>query len=712
MSGTGLYTADEIYRLLPAVYRVRDAEQGGVLRELVDIVASQVNALAESLEQMYDDQFIETSAEWVAPYIGDLIGYRTLHGVVPRVASPRAEVANTIRYRRRKGTASMIEQLARDVTGWPARAVEFFEQLTTTQYMNHVRLHAAATADLRDATRLAMSGTFQNGAFDTLAHTAEMRRVSSRSGRYNIPNVGIFLWRVQALRLGRVPLAAADASGRRFRFDPLGTDKPLFGAARTEGDITHIAEPFDVPLPLLRRWLKAHLADYYGPGRSLLLETDTAAGIDSVDASKIRICDLSDDPAVPGSWAHEPQPADTQVAIDPVLGRAAFAAAPATGELRLATFHYGAALAIGGGGYDRASSLADVQAVVPVSGGGAVLGPALAALIGGGAVDIQDNREYAVPATITATTPVAGAADRAVTLRSINRTRPLLSRSGQVKLAMEPDTTVILDGLALAGAPLVIEESADARPRTLILRHCTLVPGVTRQPDGSAGALGAASLIVLHPFASVTLDHCIVGPVVAVEGVEVHANDSVVDAGAASEIAICGRGAPGGGALGTVTTAADRQVGDGLVPAGTIDLEACTVVGKAHAVRMDVSNSILLASRSGPADPWPAPIHAERRQVGCIRFSYVPGGSRTPRRFRCAGGDPAHIPHFTSLRYGDPAFMQLRAATHASIRTGASDESEMGATHELHQPLRETNLRLRLDEYLRYGLEAGLFYAT
>jgi hypothetical protein len=56
--------------------------------------------------------------------------------------------------------------------------------------------------------------------------------------------------------------------------------------------------------------------------------------------------------------------------------------------------------------------------------------------------------------------------------------------------------------------------------------------------------------------------------------------------------------------------------------------------------------------------------------------------------------------------------MQLRRATHPAIRTGASDESEMGATHELYQPQRETNLRVRLDEYLRYGLEAGFFYAT
>src|SRR5262245_38338584 len=224
---TGLYTTEELYRLLPAVYRVRDAEQGGVLRELVDLLTEQVNVLAESIEQMYDDEFVETCAPWVAPYIGDLIGYRTLHGVVPQVSSPRAEVANTIRYRRRKGTVSVLEQLANDVTGWPAHAVEFFELLATTQYMNHVRPLAQATASLRDETRLELAGggSFQAGAFDGLAHTAEMRRIASRSGRYNIPNVGIFLWRVQSLRLVRVPLVANDGTGRRFRFDQLGTDK-------------------------------------------------------------------------------------------------------------------------------------------------------------------------------------------------------------------------------------------------------------------------------------------------------------------------------------------------------------------------------------------------------------------------------------------------------------------------------------------------------
>ncbi|MEO5577194.1 MAG: hypothetical protein ABIR67_15185 [Gaiellaceae bacterium] len=712
MSSSGLYTTEELYRLLPAVYRIGDTEEGGALRELLDVVAAQVNALAESLEQQYDDQFIETCADWVAPYIGDLIGYRTLHGVVPRVASPRAEVANTIRYRRRKGTVSVLEQLARDVTGWPARAVEFFELLATTQYMNHIRGHAAATAELRDAVRLELGGGFQAGAFDGFAHTAEIRRVTSRSGRYNIPNVGIFLWRAQALRFARSPLVEADASGRRYRLDPLGTDKQLFGAPRTEQEITHVAEPFDVPLLLLRRWLKAHLADYYGHGRSLLLELETGAGIDPV-GNKIRVCNLSDDPSQPpGTWAHEPQPGDTHVAVDPVLGRVAFAAAPAAGETRLATFHYGSALAVGGGGYDRAATLDEVDKVVPASGGQA-LGPLLGSVAGGGAVEILDNRHYGAPAAIAVTTPGNFATDGALTVRSLNRARPLLSRSsGEVKLAMEPDTTVVLNGLLLAGAPLVLEEAADARPRTLVLRHCTLVPGLTRTAAGEPASIGSASLIVLHPFASVLLDHCIVGPIVAVEGTEVRANDSVLDACVVDEIALCGRAAPGGGALRTVSNAADRKTGDGLTPAGHLTLDASTVIGKVHAQRLDVTDSLLLARRAEAADPWPAPVWAERRQVGCIRFSFVPPGSRTPRRFECAGANPAHRPHHTSLRYGDPGYAQLRRATHPAVRTGASDESELGVTHELHQPQRETNLRVRLDEYLRYGLEAGLFYAT
>ena len=68
--------AEKLYNLLPALYRIRDAEQGGPLRALCAVIAEEIAVLRENLDQLYDDQFIETCAEWVAPYIGDLIGYR------------------------------------------------------------------------------------------------------------------------------------------------------------------------------------------------------------------------------------------------------------------------------------------------------------------------------------------------------------------------------------------------------------------------------------------------------------------------------------------------------------------------------------------------------------------------------------------------------------------------------------------------------------
>ena len=86
-------TGDTLYALLPAVYRTRDAEEGFPLRELVGVIAEQAAVIEENILQLLDDQFIETCADWVAPYIGGLIGHRPLYGAVARVTSPRAEVA-------------------------------------------------------------------------------------------------------------------------------------------------------------------------------------------------------------------------------------------------------------------------------------------------------------------------------------------------------------------------------------------------------------------------------------------------------------------------------------------------------------------------------------------------------------------------------------------------------------------------------------------
>lgn len=97
-----------------------------------------------------------------------------------------------------------------------------------------------------------------------------------------------------------------------------------------------------------------------------------------------------------------------------------------------------------------------------------------------------------------------------------------------------------------------------------------------------------------------------------------------------------------------------------------------------------------------------------------MRFSFAPADSITPRRYHCQpdAAHPEALPQFTSLRYADPGYCQLRSSTVRAIRAGADDGGEMGVMHALFQPQKETNLALRLDEYLRFGLHAGLFYAT
>jgi hypothetical protein len=126
-------------------------------------------------------------------------------------------------------------------------------------------------------------------------------------------------------------------------------------------------------------------------------------------------------------------------------------------------------------------------------------------------------------------------------------------------------------------------------------------------------------------------------------------------------------------------------------------------------------------------------VSVERQQEGCVRYSFVPDGSRLPRHFRCqpdlALADksttetPAAIlrrvvPDFTAEDYIDadqvaaPAYLQLAQSGPAEIAQGAEDGAEMGVWHHLQQAQREANLRTALDEYLRLGLEAGAIFVT
>ncbi len=333
------YDTDRLYRLLPAVHRQRDAEQAarqglqqGPLRDLVEILAAQATLLERDIFQLYENWFVETCEPWAVPYIGDLIGVRGTNGAGNR----RAEVANTLGYRQAKGTAAMLERLARDVTGWPARVVEYFERLETTQNVNHVRPGNLRTPDLRRTGDLELLG----GPFETAAHSAEVRRIAVGRGRYDIPNVGLFLWRLQAYPLERVTPKPADGTGRGFTFNVLGLDGPLFHAPVAETSATQIAEELNVPVPIRRRAFHADLSSYYGA--SLEVWDDGAL----VPAGTIVACDLTD-------W-NRPRP-DGKVAVDPVLGRLSFPAAKDPAKVRV-SYAYGFSDDLGGGPYQREAS--------------------------------------------------------------------------------------------------------------------------------------------------------------------------------------------------------------------------------------------------------------------------------------------------------------------------------------------------------------------
>jgi hypothetical protein len=416
------FDAQRMYELLPAIYRTRDAQSGEPLKALLSVIADQVGVLEEELAQLYDDQFIETCNDWAVPYIGDLIGYRALHNVVPRVGSQRAEVAHTIGFRRRKGTAAMLEQLARDVTGWNARAVEFFEQLGWTQWTpNHIRPNSFYAPDLRKWEPLEKI----NGAFDTVSHTVDVRHVATGQGKYNIQNIGIFLWRLGAYSLTASRAVQLDAN--RFLFHPLGYDTQLFTNPVTEDEVTHLADPINVPDPISRRVLKDYLAQYYGDGLSLSLK--------GVPIGKIVVCDLT-------GWVHKPSPG--MVAIDPVLGRIAFADAQTVPPL--VTFHYGFSDDMSGGEYDRAATFDALLAPVEkVPAPHATIQDALDQVKTGGVVEISDSGRYEETLTINVT------AGQRVELRAANGHRPTLQLGGDLVINGAADAEVTLNGLLISG---------------------------------------------------------------------------------------------------------------------------------------------------------------------------------------------------------------------------------------------------------------------
>jgi hypothetical protein len=226
------------------------------------------------------------------------------------------------------------------------------------------------------------------------------------------------------------------------------------------------------------------------------------------------------------------------------------------------------------------------------------------------------------------------------------------------------------------------------------------VPPLWLPGGGPAPAIPAqATAPKLHvdlPGVVVEIDHCIVAGIRAVAGSRVRITNSIVDAGLPSDVAYAGL--------------LDDDAGARMTAMNT------TIVGKVRSELIELASNTIFFSELAHWDWWDGPVIAERLQQGCVRYSYVPPGSRVPRRYRCqpvtAVEDGRVRPVFTSLEWGEPGYCQLSGHTARDITEGADDQSEMGAFHDVYQPQRLANVRARIDEYLRFGLEGGTLFAS
>lgn len=723
-------TGEDLYNLLPAAFRSADTSTAGTIRALLDVLAKQFDALDADLVEMGDGWFIETCPPWVVSYIGELVGEHLL-AEVEGVATPRARIANTIGYRRRKGTVAVLEALSRDTTGWPTRAVEYFRLLEADQHLSDIRLDRPARVSLRDANALELV----DGPFDTAPHTVDVRRIATAPrtgrGRHNIPNIGLHAYRLGAYWVPRAtPLAVTPADGRYF-VDPLGRDMRLFNRPAPETDIDHLATEVDVAAPLRRRPLHDELDDrradlaagrtpsasWFGdrPPVRVFRAKNPADPVLEVPAQELDICHLGDLGAPPG-WR---RPAAGRVSVDPVLGRIAFPDGEVPARV-LVSSAYGFAGDVGAGPYDRSAAVTELldrpitwqvgvsrdttpvpNLIFPTLGEAiaewnaqpdgsvgliAVMDSHLFAedLTGAKRVLVGEGSSVAIVAAGWPELPVPGGLPGQVGRQTgriaATGVRPTLAGDLEVRGTAPDDSlaagVAILDGLLVSGRISVTSGGSTKDLGRLTVAHCTVAGGIR--------ATGQSEHL------TVELQRCVVGAVkLSPTAPAFHAVDCVID----------DRGS---------TPAIDAE-------GAAVELESVTVVGRSRVREIEASDCIFTDR-----------VSAARTQTGCVRYSALAPNSVTPRRYRCQPdtalaaqptADPAVVvartaPSFTSLEPSSPAYAQLGRRCPAEIATGADDGSEMGAFRFLRAPQRTGNLLASLDEYLRHGLDAALIPET
>ena len=767
---------DRLYNLLPAIYRMADARQGKPLRALLRVIEEQMNALEDDIDRLYEDWFIETCDDWVIPYIGDLLGIEGMQHFAGEW-NLRSYVANALAYRRRKGTAAVLERVASDVTGWQAHSVEFFRLTAATQNLLHLRPASLQSPDLKDSSFLDSI----EGPFGNIPHTVDVRKIRTGRGRYNIANIGIFLWRLQSYEVDAV-------NARRLRegcytFDPTGLDLPLFHQPKNDELESLLSDESDFCAPLrfppLRRELKAMRQDnaalsdkslhYFSnpPVISIKLDVEISNGAmesarveTSVPYEFLEICDLSE-------WQEGPEVGwdgwtqRSKLAIDPRLGRLSISENILNKILEkklenthfffllntprvksvLVSYSYGFSGDIGAGPYDRTEAIREVmgdevnwQACVtkdPAIGGN-VFSTLTQALVEWknltdsrklsennikpegknkecpyertiGLIAIMDSRTYQEDVTIeipeacqlliVAASITPSVEQEEAPFEQLSRKRVMFSAGmlrphfwgnmnviGTAGEDSENSGELVINGLLMEGELRVQEGNLGS----LIVANSTIVPGKGGIKTYSQGKQKNDGL-------KLALNKSICGKIELMKSVpSLLIRECIIDALSQDDTAIKAEGSEA-------------------------IIEESTILGMSCISSLHAYDCIFTGM-----------VSAKQKQVGYVRFSYLPFGSITPRRFNCQPdtipvGDLDRTmekfanrihPAFNSLHYPDPAYAQLSASSPKEISAGTEDGFEIGVFKSLKQPQRLANLDAALQEYLPIELEAGIFFMT
>lgn len=459
------YYSGKLWAMIPAMYRAEDTaslDRNGPLREMVNRIGAQAAVLRRSIDRLWEDQSIETCDDWVIPYIADLLATNLVAGLDAR--GQRLDVANTIYYRRRKGTLGVLEEIAADITGWQARVVEMFRRMGRFRHGLDPEIGASdgqtypsalqraegligavthtgigGFADLRNAH----GATLAHGPFDEFFHTADCRRGRGQTGWHNIPRLGVFLWRLKSLATDMTTPVPVQGCPDQYSFDPTGREIPLFAAGvRTResnfGDRWTSPDEWQLPGPITNGLLAAQALNLYPA--SLGVYRNAGSAFDLVPFAN--------------------------VTVFPELGR--FKAPGIPAPQVFTSYHYGFPSTIGAGPYDRGPQDQHPPQPETSKKGGGALAPAVPT----GTITITDSLTYSAGAAVT---NIANSV-----LRSENPGRPLirLAAGSEWSFTGNAGATLTFDGIFISGGDVVLKGSFD----TVTIRCCTLDPGSAGEP--------------------------------------------------------------------------------------------------------------------------------------------------------------------------------------------------------------------------------------